>query len=589
MSLFGYFPEKRVENTQELQRIAALPRRQWTEASAAELAALLTPLLRTPGGTQELRPVQGQALHDAGTRGGLFAAIRVGGGKTLISLLAAYILGLQRPLLLVPAALVEKTKREARILAAHWRIPYERIRVVSYESLGRVNQALLLVNHRPDGILCDEVHRLKNAKAAVTKRVSRYMAENPSTKFVAMSGTVTKRSLKDFAHILRWIFGQDTPLPRGYAELEKWCSALDEKTNPMALVLHPGALLDVLADPSDEGEDDTATARKAFRRRLAETPGVVATTEGHTGCSLYVDTWVLPRSGAGEPTIEGAFQNLRDNALTPDGFLLPDGISQWACARQLALGFYYKQVDVHGNRPPEPWVIARQAWNKKVREWIKYVGREGMHLDSELQVRQALANGMIPDEDDCLRIWKEIEPTFVATTVPVWLDDGAADAAVQWLQGHPKGICWVEHTAFGERVAWKSGLPYFHRKGMDGRGLVIDDPATPFGPCIASIASNGTGRNLQAWNANLITSCPANGAQMEQLLGRCHREGQEADEVSATILLACIEHLEAIEQGLLDARYIEDSTGQAQKLLYCDLTIPLRGDISRIPSRRFQR
>ena len=76
----------------------------------AEQIDLLTNHLRTPGGTMRLRPVQAQALYEMHDYGGLFGPIRVSGGKTLITLLAALVLEAQRPMLIVPAALIEKTR-----------------------------------------------------------------------------------------------------------------------------------------------------------------------------------------------------------------------------------------------------------------------------------------------------------------------------------------------------------------------------------------------------------------------------------------------------------------------------------------------
>lgn len=183
-----------VEYTAEFQRISSLPRRQWTDPDLAYLASELTSLLRTPAGAQTLRPVQALALHDAAINGGLFGPIGVGEGKTLITLLLPLVLELQRPLLLLPAALIEKTKREwlgpdPKAYARHWRIP-NTLRMFSYDLLGRVQAADELERYQPDGIICDEVHRLKNRRAAVTRRVARYMHDRPYTKFCGLSGSV---------------------------------------------------------------------------------------------------------------------------------------------------------------------------------------------------------------------------------------------------------------------------------------------------------------------------------------------------------------------------------------------------------------
>jgi hypothetical protein len=69
--------------------------------------------------------------------------------------------------------LVDKTNRERIELSKDWRIPLN-IRLVSIESLGRVNAANLLEAYRPDVIIVDEAHKLKNKKAAVTRRYNRY-------------------------------------------------------------------------------------------------------------------------------------------------------------------------------------------------------------------------------------------------------------------------------------------------------------------------------------------------------------------------------------------------------------------------------
>src|SRR5438128_2692375 len=98
------FPGRRsVANSQELKRILALPRRV---ADGSDLVEPLTQALKTPTGTQTLRPVQAQALYDMGTYGGLFGPLRVGSGKTLVTLLAPLLLEAKRPVLLLPANLI---------------------------------------------------------------------------------------------------------------------------------------------------------------------------------------------------------------------------------------------------------------------------------------------------------------------------------------------------------------------------------------------------------------------------------------------------------------------------------------------------
>ncbi len=95
----------------DLARILALPRRTHTDLAA--LATELTALLKQPAGNMSLRHIQALALYDIGTVNGGFLPIGVGEGKTLISLLAPFVLNAAKPILLLPAGLQEKTQREA--------------------------------------------------------------------------------------------------------------------------------------------------------------------------------------------------------------------------------------------------------------------------------------------------------------------------------------------------------------------------------------------------------------------------------------------------------------------------------------------
>ena len=100
-----------MQRSRELDRILALPRRQWADEG---FAAELTKCLKRPGGTMTLLPIQAQALCELIASDGLVAPIRVGGGKTLITLLAPFVVRAKRPLLVTRASLLEKTKRDIR-------------------------------------------------------------------------------------------------------------------------------------------------------------------------------------------------------------------------------------------------------------------------------------------------------------------------------------------------------------------------------------------------------------------------------------------------------------------------------------------
>lgn len=553
-----------IQATSELNRILHLPRRGWSKEELGELASQMTEALKRPEGTMRLRPVQAYALYDLARMKGLFSPVRVGGGKTLISLLAPYVVESVRPLLLIPAALMDKTSRDFQSLISHWLIPKHQ-KVISYEMLSRKEQADFLYKYKPDLIVSDEAHKLKNPMAAVTRRVTRYMEDNPSTMFVALSGTMTKRSIKDYAHLTRWCLGRENmPLPANTGEMEEWALALDEKIMSGSRI-GPGKLLLFCNEEEKaiaQGEEGKLrAARKAYQRRMADTEGIVTTKENFEGSSIEINEYrvELPSS------LEEHFKTLRHDWETPDGWPCNDGMQAYRHGRELGLGFYYKWDP----RPPQEWLDRRKAWSAVCRNIISDNRRD---IDTEAQVVDALEprdgypKGYYPSAFDVFLAWAKIRDTFKPNTVPVWVSDVVIDAAISWMQ-EKRGIVWTEHVAFGERLSQKSGVAYYGREGRDALGRSIEDAKAGY-PLIASVSSNATGRNLQSWNTNLIISFPPNGLQTEQLMGRTHREGQREKVVYFDVLVSCFEHLKAYHQNLRDAKYTEDTMGQAQKILY---------------------
>lgn len=560
MSAFALGPVARVGESLELIRIVREPRRVLSNEDLQRLADQMTAALKTPTGTMSLRPLQAAALYEIGTVGGLFGPLRVGLGKTILSLLAPVACFAQRPLLLVPAKLVGKTNRDRAFLSQHWDIPVF-MRIMTYEWLGRVQASDALEQYRPDFIFADEVHKLRNRSAAVVRRVFRYMAAHPETKFAGASGTITKRSLHDYAHIILWALKNKTPLPKNYSDLELWADALDERKGQIKRA-DPGAL-EVFCNEEEKklwATDKHRAARLAFRRRLVETAGVVASVETPIDATLSVQAQEFPVSAA----LEAAFLKLRTDWETPDGWPIMDGLDLFRHSRELALGFFYKWDP----RPPDHWLVARKAWSKFVRQALKH----SQQHDSELQVRRAH-----PDAPE-LRAWQAVVGEFEPNTVPVWIDDSALKFCAEWAK-QEKGIIWTEHTVFGERLASDFGLAYYGRGGLNAAGRPIE--SHPVGtPLVASIQSNAEGRNLQAWSTNLVTSFPPNGGASEQLIGRTHRDGQEADEVSFDVLCLCAEHVGALWQAVKDCRYVADSTGSPQKLLLAGIDFPMADDLA---------
>ena len=561
-----------VAHTAEFQRVANLPRRVWATEDLATLAKDLTSILRTPNGTMHLRPVQALALHDAGIEGGLFGPIGVGEGKTLVTLLLPVVLSARRPLLLLPAGLIEKTQRERLALSMHWRIP-NTLRVFSYNMLGLVQAKDELETYAPDLIICDEVHRLKNRRAAVTRRVARYMHAFPTTRFCGLSGTVMDKSMTDFAHILLWCLKFGAPIPTSREEIEEWAEALDDGVDPLAR-RRAGALLEFARTPYGPADEHIA-ARRGFRRRLTETPGVVATVgEGeHVDCSIYVREIRSKVS----PATEANFAKLRGEWQTPDGWELMTAVDVWRHAQELALGLHY----IWSPRPPDEWRLARSTWGKFVRDTIS----RSHTYDSELHVANACDAGAL--DGTSLEAWRRVRPTFTPNVVPVWHDDSALIACRDWMRR--PGLVWTEHGFFASRLAQFANVPYYGAGGLTVDGRYIED--SPEGcSAIASIDANREGKNLQKlWSRCLFVCSPSSSAWIEQAIARIHRPGQTADEVIVDVLLGCRENYDAVIKSIAAARAVQDVTGKQQKILLADVTLPTEEQINALRSPRWQR
>lgn len=533
-----------VQITNELIRISRVPRRAWTQDLTDLAVQTLTARFRKPGGTQVLRPVQAQALAELGATRGLFGPIQVGAGKTLISLLAPFMVNARRPVLLTKAALLEKTRNDRIILSKQWSIAHH-MRDISYEALGRKAQASELWSTKPDMIIADECHFLKNIKsAAVAKRVARYFQDFPETVFVALSGTMTKRSLRDFWHLMKWALPRDRRfLPAGWRELDEWAAATDEKVQARA----DGSVLVQVLGVSEQTGDEVRDARRAIYERMRDTQGVIISSQDAVGASIE---WNRVPWKASQESAKW-LKNLDEFWEAPDEWPLTTPIEFWTLSQQLALGFYYKWEP----RPPMPWWEARKAWNKEGR---KILERNKRNLDSWSQVSQAVDEGLYgPDIQAIHKAWKEIEPTFKPNKVPVWFCTEILDLIEGWSRTEP-GLIWVQHsTAFGPALQAR-GIPYHGEMGLDAQGILVDHKDPEQGSIALSIPANMTGRNLQKWNRNLITCPMPGGDQWEQLIGRTHREGQNADSVSFDVLDLCEANTRSINQSFLDAQRIQD-------------------------------
>lgn len=550
-----------IQRTSEIARIKAIPERE----PRFDLASWATEQLKTPGGRMSLWGLQSAMLVDLATNKGLLAPVKVSGGKTIVSLLAPVVLNAKRPLLIVPAKHKEKTKRAIRELSQHFIVP-NFIRVESYELLGRSQATHLLDNYKPDLIVADECHKLKNKKASVTRKINKYITENKHVIYCGLSGTIARRSLKDYSHQLLWVgrHSNNYPLPFGWSELDDWCHVLDTRPPRDNRQLAPGALLDFCV-PEDFDPDPKISARRGYRRRFQNTPGVICSSgKDDIAASLTISDSLVHHDCS---KIDEIISNIRTTWTLPDGWALAEAPQVWNAVRQCSLGFYYRfKVE-----PPREWLLARKTWACFVRENISDV------LTSELMVANAYRDS--PE----LHEWQKWRQIFKPEKEGVWFSDAVLQTAATWLESsrHQEmhRLCWVDYIEFGEALSRLTGIPYFREQAKCGNKHIMDH----VGPAIVSQNSIGEGFDLQyTFAENLIVSPFGSSAMKEQILGRTHRyvnqqspyyRGVEADEVTCELLVNCLEHATAIQDCIEEAKGIKDREGLENKLLFCDIVL----------------
>lgn len=529
-----------VPDSPDFRRVKTLPVVRWQDGGD-DLARFWTLKLRAASGTMSLRPVQGAMLQHALDHRGLFAPARTGAGKLLTSLLLPVVLGAKRCVLIVPASRRDPTYQAIRDLSKHWTLVP--ITVITYSDLSQAKNHDLLTRLGPDLIVADEAHSLKDPKGARWKRVNRLDRTIP---FCAMSGTFSNRDMLEYRHLLVRALGEKAPAPTDWVRATEWSRCLNPKsTQP----LEPGVLLRLMPRIELDGVGYDA-ARSQFGRRLVSSPGVVSSGSDVPDVPLYLRTTHLEPT----PGIRAAALHLKQTWTTPCEYTIDTAVDMWRHMRELACGLYYRWKVV----PPAQWLAVRKELSGFIRETTS-----GGRYDLPSQVEAAVASGDLKDHEQVYAAWYKIRDSYVPDMVPVWIDDSALDFAAEWLETH-RGIVWVLHSAFGERLSRMTKVPYFREHACDPNGVHIEQHK---GPAIASVQSCSTGHNLQYnHNLNLITTCPSP-TTLEQLISRTHRDGQ-TKEVGIEFMTRLSGCVEAIEGAKLDADTNGRSFQVVQRISY---------------------
>ena len=552
---------KDVEYSRDIERVMNLrmrPHAMFSGASRDRLRQVLT----RPGSGMRLWDVQCAALLaalDAQTRvhperraPGLYGAVTVGQGKTLIAALLGTVWRVARVVVLTKASLAPQTQELIDEYRADFFVPDD-VRVLSYTTLSNRDNKDVLEALAPDAVVADEAHALRNPSSARGKRIRRYIDGRPNTLLAVLTGTTARDSLMDWAELADLALGDWSPAPREYPVRRAWAQALDDEPTRGL-----GSLRLLVKDAGPE--TTAADVRSALADRVARAAGCVASLESGPE-DVLVRVRVLQ-----DPTsekIQLALLNLVKTWTRPDGEELSLAPEFAEVDRQLRLGGYYGWK----YEPDREWLRVRRAFKKAVREWIKH--HPSWELDSMFAVEGALMRKAfsLAEYDAWVdirdrskeppKVWRWVDDVVAKW----WADKIRLDAAFHGSHAAAFGA----RVAFAQKVAELAEAPYYGGGTKVADELRQELKKTPGDRSIVcSFQAHKEGKNFQhSYHRAYFLDPPPSGSDWEQALGRLHRHGQQSPEVIFEISRSFIEELGRAQNN---AEWLAQTEGRPYRL-----------------------
>tara|TARA_R110002095_G_C4251957_1_gene240416 strand:+ start:11187 stop:13295 length:2109 start_codon:yes stop_codon:yes gene_type:complete len=623
------YSKKASPDVADIERILGLPIEPDHDENQVEDFSRSHMLAKAFDNGARFLPTQSSAIASYIDVGGGFFPIGVGWGKTGISLYIAelaYKAGTRKILLLVPPQVyAQLTKKDVPF----WRkmvnlsVPLHRLGgqpaamrrriykagrkglyIVPYSLLSVKDTLEMLEAIDPDLVIADEVHNLKNRQAARTKRLFGWRdwrkEQGRMPRFVGMSGTITSKSIDDYHHLITWALGDNSPLPRTGALAYAWGQVIDSGSSVIG-EFQTGPLRPLVkwAQDNFSGEvfrDTISDFRRAFRLRLTSAPGVVSTGDAEIGTSLIIETMECAKPGK---ELQDLMVKVKEDFQTPNGDEIDHAIHTFKWLNELSAGFYNELVWPEIERicartdltPPQATAALKKAKEHHVRRQMYHKELRGflndapLGMDTPMEVARQInqhpekLNGLLVMAYDNMKVVEEESIEEFGLLIEregriQRVDSYKIDNAIAWAGKLPKGkgaILWFWHNGVGtwlRDAAQKAGLDYlFCPAGNQGNEDIIEE-MNAGRVIIASMGAHGTGKNLQHFQSQLFVQWPRDAKLAEQVLGRLHRNGQLADEITANRYDANGFDTTNFAATLNDSCYVHQSTGQRQKLIY---------------------
>lgn len=580
---------------------------------------------------ERFKPSQGRAIKEfheymAGDIGGMHP-IGVGNGKTLACYAMhdhAYKNGVRKSMQLCPSHLVHqlvgRDLRWARTMIPfgtpvhnmHGLSPSARmllaksgksgIYVFPYSLLSTKDASELLDAIAPELLICDEAHMLANHTAARTRRLFWYVtAKRP--KGVCLSGTLTSKSVVDYHHLMSWTMRESSPLPLSRSLAEEWGTVIDAKATVGGASTNSAAFASMrpLAQWARENFPDedmsghaTEAFRKAYRLRLTHTRGIVSSDSETLGTSLTLCNVPVEEKGKREgwDKLATLIGNVKTAWITPNGDELEHAIHIFKWLYELSAGFYneltWPETDEYANRKQlsrqdasdhlelaKDHHAAGQAYHKALRDFLSW--NTDTAVDTPMKAGQSMhLHGARHVPGQLHHLWQQYHaadfegrPDRDAKAIRVC--DYKVNDILKWAQQLPKGegaLIWCHHL---EMAAWVYEV--LHAAGLNAvlrpSDEEVENPDNNHKIMILTVRKYCEGKNLQHFVHQYVAQWPRQARTAEQMLGRCHRTGQKADELFVTMNNTLEVDDLNFAACLNDSAYIAQTMGTPQKLMYC--------------------
>ncbi len=484
----------------------------------------------------------------------------------------------------------------------------------------------------PELIVLDEGHNLKNFDAARTGRMfgregflNRFEKQHGTRpEMVVMSGTITSKSLLDYWHLLKECLKERCPLPLNGHLVRLWAGVLDSAASRDAGgyghgedagegTVRTDTLMPIVRwaqrhFPDEDFPETTRGFRHAFRRRFETAPGIVASNKDDLGVSLVFRNEETPSPSDETWTkLQELTRAVVDDGVAPNGDIIDHAMNAYGWLVQLAAGFYNdlywpdaekfaKERDIPVFDAEEILDRAKnyhelqQIYHSAMRRWLTRNARPSM--DTPFLVAGNMhTNGAGNVGPDLYEAWTEMhgadfEGRPQRRSRPIRVCDYKIRHAISWAKKLKKGrgaVLWHLHREVGTwlyEMGVAEGVEIVHcPSGQAGSALITSIGDYELGGkgdkiVTASVSGHGIGKNLPAFEEQFVVQWPRSSAQSEQMLGRIHRPGQLADSLTIHMCnTAEVEHT-SFAAAMNDACYIQDTTGNEQKLMMGSFETP---------------